>query len=60
MFKIFKVKVEDELLLAAPIEDSNGVETYKQIRRILCEKYDLEKMSCDRMRALYFQLYGKP
>ena len=57
VFKVFKVKVEDEFFITKPITGKSHSETYKKIRKTLCEKYDLDASACDQIRALYHELY---
>ncbi len=58
MFKIFKVTIEEEKVLTKPIRIQDPRQTYREIKRILCEDLNLDAMACDLIQKLYFELHG--
>lgn len=57
VFKIFKVKVEDEFFITTPISGKFPHDTYEKIKETLCKKYDLDTSACDQIRALYHEFF---
>ncbi len=57
IFKVFKLKVEQQVLLTEPIQ-GNAEQRYNEFKKRVCEELDLDGSACDQVRALYNELFG--